>query len=252
MADKATIGLPKWEIKDRVFRLSGEAEKLASKWIQTKSTPRQALHHFDGKKNRVLRYATNFDTPFEDEQDSTAVLRNIRFKNGVLHTDGNKIGLQQFLMAHPDFNKKWFLVDKEQDAENEMVFLNLEFDAMKVARESEYEVLEAIMRAYIGSKIDDMTSAEVKKDALLLAKRQPKGFLELANDSDLQLRNVAVKSFEFGFLKLSEDGTKVLRDDTNAKIIDIGFDENHFTKTTQFFKKDEGLALYKSIIKKLK
>ena len=252
MATKREIGISKWEVKDRVFKLTGKSGKLSSKWIQTKTSTKQALHHFDGDKNRVLRFAENFDTPFEDEQDSTAIIKNIRFKNGTLFTKAKEIGKQQFLMLHPHFNKKWTLIDKAQEAEDEMVFLELEFEAMKVARESDYEILEAVMRAYLGSRIDEMSSAEVKKDALLLSKNDPKAFLELANDGDLQLRNIAVKAFEFGFLKLSADRTKVIRTDTKAKVIDIGFDENHFAKTTQYFKKDDGLALYKSILKKLK
>lgn len=247
-----TIGLPNWEVKDRVFKLKGKQENLASKWIQTKSSRQKPLHYFDGKNNRVLRYAENFDTPFMDEQDDTAVIKNIRFKNGSLHTYAEEIGKQQFLMIHPDFNKKWYLVDKAQEAEDEMVFLDLEFEAMKVARESDYDVLEAIMRAHLGSKVDDMSSSEVKKDALLLAKRNPQAFLELASDDDLKLRNIANKAFEYGFLKLNAEGTQVLRTDTKAKLFEIGFDENHFAKTAAFFKKDDGLALYKSIVKKLK
>ena len=249
---KNTNVLSNWEVKPRVYRLKGASVNLASKFIQTRSSKKKALHHFDGKKNRILRFAENFDTPFEDEQDSTAILRNIRFKNGTLYTEENEIGKQQFLELHPDFNRKWYLVDKEKDAQDEMLFLDLEFEAMKIARESGYEIIEAVMRAYIGSSIDEMSSAEVKKDALLFAKRNPRAFLELVNDDDLQLRNVAVKSFEYGYLKLNAEGTQVLRTDTKAKIIDIGFDENHFTKLSQFFKKDDGLALYKSLVKKLK
>ena len=255
MADKKqtrTKGLPEWEVKDRVFRLKGKSANLASKWIQTKPSKKNPLQYFDGAKNRVLRYATNFDTPFEDEQDSTAVIKSIRFKDGTLYVPAHEIGKQQFLMVHPDYNKKWYVVDKVKEAEDEMVFLDLEFEASKLARESDFGLLEAILRGTHGSKVDDMSSAEVKKDARLLAKRNPKYFLELANDDSLQLRNIAIKAFEAGFLVLGDGGTTVVRTDNKAKIFDLGFNDNHFAKTAQFFKKDEGLALYKSIVKKLK
>ena len=255
MADKKQTrknGLPDWEVKDRVFRLKGKSANLASKWIQTKDSKSRPLQYFDGERNRVLRYATNFDTPFEDEQDSTAIIKSIRFKDGSLFVPAHEIGKGQFLTIHPDFDKKWYIVDAVKDAENEMVFLDLEFEASKLAREADFSLLEAILRGTAGSRVDNMSSAEIKKDTLVLAKRNPKYFLELANDSDLVLRNVAIKAFEAGFLSLGDGGTTVIRTDNKSKLFDLGFNDNHFAKTSQFFKKDEGLALYKSIVKKLK
>ena len=123
---------------------------------------------------------------------------------------------------------------------------------MKTAREADFTLLEAIMRAQRGSQVDSMSSAEVKKDALLLAKRNPRVFMELATDKDIELRNVANLAFANGYLKLNPQGTAVVRTDNNAKVIDLGFNDNHYAKTALYFKSDEGLTLYKSILKKLK
>ena len=123
---------------------------------------------------------------------------------------------------------------------------------MKTAREADFTLLEAIMRAQRGSQVDSMSSAEIKKDALLLAKRNPRVFMELATDKDIELRNVANLAFANGYLKLNPQGTAVVRTDNNAKVIDLGFNDNHYAKTALYFKSDEGLTLYKSILKKLK
>lgn len=244
-----------WEYKDRVFKLNKKASKLSSKWIQTRSSVKRPLHFWDEeiKRNRVLRYATNMDSPFMDEQDeATVLLGTIRFKNGTLFTSSTEVGLQRFLMTHPQFDKKWTLVDKEADAIDELAILDMEYEAMKIARESDLELIESIMRYNLKHRVDDMTSAELKKDAQLLAKRNPKLFLELANDDALILRNLAVKAVENGYLKISEDADKVLWAETGKKVIDVGFDENPYTKLSQFFKKDAGIDLMKTLKAKFK
>ena len=244
-----------WEYKDRVFKLNKKKSKLASKFIQTRSSAKRPLHYWDDelKRNRVLRYAVNFDSPFMDEQDeATVILGTIRFKHGTLYTDSTQVGLQRFLMLHREFGKTWTLVDKEAEAVDELAVLNMEYEAMKIARESDLELLEAVMRYQVSGSVDLMTSAEIKKDAQLLAKRNPKLFLELATDDNLILRNLAVKAVENGYLKISEDGNKVVWAKNGKKVIDVGFDDNPYAKLAQFFKKDEGIDLMKTLQAKFK
>lgn len=243
-----------WEFKARIFKLNKKGAKLSSKWIQTRSTAKTPLHYWDKElnKTKVLRYADNFDTPFADEQDGTAILRPIRFKHGSLHTGREQVGLQRFLMLHPKFGNEWTLVDKEKEAVDELVILDLEWESMKIARESDVELIESILRYNLKGGVDNMTTAELRKDAQLFAKKQPKLFLELANDEDLILRNLAIKSVDTGYLTISNDGNTVIHGKTGKKVLDVGFDDNPFTKLSQFFKTPEGIDLMKSLQSKFK
>ena len=47
-----------------------------------------------------------------------------------------------------------------------------------------------------------MTSKEIKRDLLLFAKNDPKLFLELANDDDINIRNMAIKAAELRNIKI--------------------------------------------------
>ena len=47
-----------------------------------------------------------------------------------------------------------------------------------------------------------MTSAELKRDMLLFAKDNPKEFIDYANDPDIKLRNLAIRSIDSGVLAI--------------------------------------------------
>ena len=252
--DKIKSPIDDWEFKSRVFVLDKKGSKLSSKWIQIRSTDRLSLLWWDekNKKNRVLRYAKNFDTPFADEQDGTAELRAIRFKNGTLHTSQHEVGLQKFLMLHPSFGTKWTVIDKQAEAVDELAVLDMEYEAMKIARESDIELLEAILRYNLEDAVDNMSTSELRKDAQLFAKRSPRLFLELATDDALVLRNLAVKAVSNGYLTIANDGLQINWSATGKKVIDVGYDENPYAKLAQFFKKDKGIDLMKTLQAKFK
>ena len=96
-----------------------------------------------------------------------------------------------------------------------------------------------------------MTSKELKRDAYMFARKNPKLFLEVAHDEDIKLRNLANRSVESGILKLTDDGT-VFKFATNGKkVMTVPFDQHPYAALAQYFKTDEGVDLMKSIIKKL-
>jgi hypothetical protein len=110
---------------------------------------------------------------------------------------------------------------------------------------------EAILRVEVGSKVSDMSSKEIKRDLLIFAKENAQLFLELANDENVQLRNVAINATELGLLELSQDQRTFSWNKTGRKIMNVPFDENPYSAMAAFFKTDEGVEIYKSIEKKL-
>ena len=243
---------PTWEIKDRMYIVVGQAPLTLT--ISSKHTSRHPLLWFDKEKGiqREIRYATNQNSPLIDEQKGEATLGHIMFKDGALYVKKEKQNLQKLLsLYHPLLGNKYYEHNPVAIAEDELEDLEIEVDAMIAARTMEVDQAEAILRVEIGSKVSSMTSKELKRDLMLFAKRNPHLFMELANDDNVHLRNIAIKASEMGIIKLSQDQRTFTWGSNGRKLMTVPFDENPYSAIAAWFKTDEGLEVYKSIDKKL-
>ena len=192
---KETIA-PKWEIKDRRYYLLHGAEPLTYT-LGSKNSRRHPLLWFDPSKSeqRELRYATNMNSPFVDEQKGEAILGHIIFEDGVLSVPKEKQNLQKLLsLYHPRKGHTYDEWQPENIAEDELEDINLEIDAMLAAKEMEIDHAEAVLRVEIGSSVTQLSSKELKRDLMLMARRNPEAFLAIANDENVGLRNTAISS----------------------------------------------------------
>jgi len=243
-----------WEIKDRTYLLVGGKEPLTYT-LQARHGKKYGLLYFDEEKReqRELRYATNQSSPFRDEQKGEATLGHIVFNKGVLTVPKEKQSLQKLLsLYHPHLNKKYYEFNAIEIAEYELDDLEIQLDAMNIARTMDVDDAEAILRVELGSRVSEMSSKELKRDILLFAKHKPEVFIELANDENVQLRNFAIKATEFGILKLSQDQRSFHWGSNNRKLMNIPFDENPYSAMAAWFKTDEGVEVYRAIEKNLK
>ena len=126
----------------------------------------------------------------------------------------------------------------------------MQADAIILARQTDIDMAEAIMRVELGSKVSEMSSKELKRDLLLFARNNPSLFLELANDDNVQLRNFGIKAVEEGILKLSSDQRYFMWGSTCRKIMTVPFDEHPYTALAHWFKTDEGMEIYSNIEKR--
>ena len=245
---------PTWEIKDRTYHLIGRGDPLTYV-LSSKSTPRKPLLWFDEEKgyNREIRYASNQRSCFIDEQDNNAILSHIVFENGGLYVPKENQPLQKLLtLYHP----KKGLVYKEKDdvaeAKEDLVSIETEMDALNTAMSIDVDQAEAILRVEVGSSVDKMSSAELKRDLYIFARNNPVLFLELVNDENVILRNLAIKAAEMGIIKLSQDQRTFSWGTNNKKLMTVPFDENPYSAFAAYLKTDEGVEVFKSIEKKLK
>lgn len=248
MATK-TKKAPVWEMKDRQYYLVNGKSPL------TYTIKSKNIFWFDTEKGyeRELKYTLNQKTCFVDEFKGDARLGHIVFEDGVLNVPKEKQTLQQLMsLYHPDRGKVYAEFDAEAEAEDELDIIELEIDALNAAKSMDIDQAEAIVRSNIGSEVSKMTSKEIKRDLLLFAKNDPVLFLELANDDDINIRNMAIKAAEMGILVLSDDQRTFKWASTNKKIMTVPFDEHPYSAFTAFLKTDEGLEIYKSIEKRLK
>jgi hypothetical protein len=244
---------PSWEIKDRVYYLKGNKSPLTLT-IPSRHTKKHSLLYFDEKtgKQREIRYATNQDSPLVDEQKGEATLGHIMFKDGDLKVPKQKQNLQKLLsLYHPLKGRVYEEFSAVEEAADDLDILDLQIDALNAARNMDIDQGEAILRVELGSKVSSMSSKEIKRDLLLFARNNPQLFISLANDDNVQLRNVAIRAAEAGIINLSPDQRTFTWGSNGRKLMNVPFDENPYSAFAAFLKTDEGVEIYKSIDKKL-
>ena len=139
-----------------------------------------------------------------------------------------------------------------QIAEDDISYLEKEIEALTLAQTIEIDHAEAILRSEIGNAVSKMTSKELKRDLLLFARKNPILFLELANDENINIRNIGIKATEMGIIKLSSDQRTFMWGTNDRKLITVPFDENPYSALAAYFKTDEGIEVFQTIEKKLK
>jgi hypothetical protein len=244
---------PSWEIKDRVYYLKGNKNPLTLT-IPSRHTKKHSLLYFDKEsgKQKEIRYATNQDSPFVDEQKGEATLGHIMFKDGDLKVPKEKQNLQKLLsLYHPLKGRLYEEFSAVEEAADDLDILDLQIDALNAARNMDIDQAEAILRVELGSKVSSMSSKEIKRDLLLFARNNPQLFISLANDDNVQLRNVAIRAAEAGIINLSSDQRTFTWGSNGRKLMNVPFDENPYSAFAAFLKTDEGVEIYKSIDKKL-
>jgi hypothetical protein len=244
---------PEWEIKDRVYYLKGNKSPLTLT-IPSRHTRKHALLYFDEKtgKQREIRYATNQDSPLVDEQKGECTMGHIRFRDGDLKVSKQQQNLQKLLsLYHPLKGRIYEEFSAAAVAEDDLDVLDLQIDALNAARSMEVDHAEAILRVELGSKVNEMSSKELKRDLMLFARSNPALFINLANDENVQLRNFAIRAQEVGIISLSQDQRTFTWVSTGRKLMNVPFDENPYSAFAAFLKTDEGVEIYKSIDKKL-
>jgi len=243
-----------WEIRDRRYTLRNNMEPLTFT-IPSKHTRKHSLLYFDEEtgKQKELRYATNQDSPFVDEQKGEVTMGHIVFQDGVLYVPKEKQNLQKLLsLYHPARLKSYEEFNAVQEATDELGLLELQVTAMNYAKDIDIDQAEAILRVEIGSKVSSMSSKELKRDLLIFARSNPQLFIELVNDENVQLRNFAIKASEAGIINLSPDQRFFTWASNKKKLMTVPFDENPYSAMAAFFKTDEGVEIFKSIEKKFK
>jgi hypothetical protein len=243
---------PQWEIKDRTYILKGKSPLTYT--IPCRHSSKYPLLWFDKETGvqKELRYATNQNSVFVSEQKGESTLGHIMFKDGALYVPKEKQNLQKLLsLYHPYKNQRYYEYSSVAIAEDELDVLEIQIDAMNLAREIDIDQAEAILRVELGSKVSNMSSKELKRDLLLFAKNNPQTFVALANDDNVQLRNIAIRATEAKIINLSGDQRTFTWASNGRKLMNVPFDENPYSAFAAFLKTDEGVEVFRSIEKKL-
>jgi len=238
---------------DKVYKLLHSSP--LSFTIPSRSTRRFPLLWFDEDQNvnRPLRYAVNQKSPFEEEQDGNAIVEPIIFEDGMLRVPKNNPVLQQFLYYHPMNGSVFAEVNYEKDAQSEVEFLNEEVDALLEARSLTIEQLENVSRVLFGKDPSIVSTAELKRDVLIYAKKDPRGFLNLLNDPMLKLESNVHKYFDTKVLAFRNGNKEVWFNMPNnkRKMMNVPFGADPYTEVALFLQTEEGLDAMKLLDKSM-
>jgi len=234
---------------DKVYKL--KIGTPLSYTLASRNHPRFPLMCYDEKNNinRSLRYSTNQKSPFEDEQDGNAIIEPIVFEDGFLRVPKNNPVLQEFLHYHP-FNGTIFSeVNKEKDAAVEVDDLNLEIEALVEARQLSLDQLETLTRVMFGKDPSTVSTAELKRDILIFAKRDPKEFLNILNDPELKFQ-ARIRLFFENKLLILRNGEKEVWFNTatnKKKMLSVPFGEDPYEMVAHYLQSDDGIDSLKML-----
>jgi len=234
---------------DKVYKL--KIGNPLSYTLASRNHPRFPLMWFDEKKqqNRPLRYAVNQKSPFEDEQDGNAIIEPIVFEDGFLSVQRTNPVLQEFLHYHPLNGVIFSEIDKEKEASEEVEDLNVEVDALIEARRLTLEQIETLTRVMFGKDPSTISTAELKRDILVFAKNDPRGFLMTLNDPELQFQAKVRLFFEEKLLALRNNDKEVwFNTPTNKKkMLSVPYGEDPYEMAGHFLSSDEGIDSLKML-----
>lgn len=237
------------------YRLMSNNTPLAY-MLSSHNSKRSSLLHFDDStgENRALRYARNQKSPFEDEQDGNVIMEPIIFEDGFLHVPKNNQVLQHFLALHPGNGQVFEEINDQRDAQEDLEMANIELDAQIEARSLSVEKLVTVGRVLLGSNVENMSTAELKRDVLVYAKNYPHDFMEVLNDPTLQVQEDVVMLFQTGKLMLRNNGKDIYFNLKNnkKKMLTVPFGEEPEYMVASFLQSDDGIEVYKTLKKLLK
>ena len=233
---------------DKTYKLKSNATPI-SFTLPSRNTSRFPLLYFDEENNtnRALRYARNQKSPFEDEQDGNFILEPVIFDDGFLNVSRTNPVLQQFLHYHPMNGSVFVEVDKTVDAAKEVEDLNFEVDALIEARQLSIEQLEVVSRVMFQKDVTNVSTAELRRDVLIYAKKEPRSFLEILNDPLLKLQSNVQLFFAHNLLQF-RNGQREVWFNTKSnkkKMMSIPFGEDPFETVALFLKSDDGIEVLK-------
>jgi hypothetical protein len=234
---------------DKVYKLKNG--NPLSYTLASRNHPRFPLMWYDEEKNqnRALRYAVNQKSPFEDEQDGNAILEPITFEDGFLSVPRTNPVLQEFLHYHPLNGIIFTEVDEEKEAHEEVSDLNIEIDALIAARELSVEQIETMTRVMFGKDPSTIPTDVLKRDILVFAKNEPREFLNIINDPELQFQAKIRKFFERNLLGFRNNDKEVwFNTSTNKKkMLTVPFGESPYDVVGQYLLSNDGFDALKML-----
>lgn len=208
---------------------------------------------FDKASNRVreIRYCPNEPSIFTDEQSENAQRDHILFRDKMLFVPSEKPNLMDFMMAHPgnkiNGGNIFEIVDKSRSAEEELDREFTQFEAIGMVRDKDIsELLPVAMFLGINT---NRKSAEIRRDLLMDAKKNPTRFVELFDNPQVKCKSAVLQAIDFQILNKKDDGMYWF--DTNRLIVSAAAGLDPVDVMSRFCLTEKGAATYDRLLEEL-
>lgn len=236
--------LRNWVMKDRTYVwMDGKPLSASITHQHTEAKPLTYLNK-ETKKSHALRYATNQTSFFMDQQSKepgSVSTAHIILKNGTLNTSANDIALQQFLAITPENGILFKEFDVTEKSRKAVEAEDLDFEAKKLAREIGDSSNRVIASLVSLGYIDSWDMSIVKEEIYSYIKKEPKKYIDLANDPTLKFKGVARTAVSRGYLVF--DKYRFINDRKEV-ILEVGRNVNEYDAIAEYFQTNEGRATY--------
>ena len=221
--------------------------------LQSRDNSTKRLLHFDEKlkKNRSLRYASNQNSPFQDEQDDNAILESIVFEDGVLQVPDTNPVLYEFLKLHPGNGDIFYEWDPAKDAEERLRNEDLILDAKIAARSLNPEKMASVIRVFTGRTVEKMSISEMKWEVMRIAENYPEDFMDSLDDPEMAIDDIAFRAFKDGYVSTRNHGRDVHYNlkDNRKRMFSVPMDETPEKALAAGIKTEEGQDFYTFLVR---
>lgn len=223
--------------KTRIYLQKGKPS--ASFMLRTNNSPRNPLQYKEkGKAPRSIRYCTNQDSYFTDEQEGDVILGRVVFIDGKLVVKEDNPLLQELLsIHHPHKDIFYEEFDPVEQAKSEVDSIKLAHEANSIILNGKAQDIRTLASALL-NRSKDKSIDELKHDLLVRAKDNPETIINLSNDDDLKYLALAKDAIEVGILEVSKDKTKVVQG--KSVIVNVPFNQEPHRVLASFLKTKDG------------
>lgn len=228
--------------------------RAMSVMIATKHSRSKALLFEDPKtkRTRALRYASNKESIFEDEQEGHVILEPIIFEDGVLKVDKKRHNLVKFLEHHPDNaingGSLFKLRDFEAEAEDTERMLEIEYKAQDLSRKLTDDQYKAIHRTF-SRDTDKLYASEIRKDVKLFARNNPVDFLDMIEDPSIEMNNIVATAIDENLVTFRRNNKEIFFNlKGNKKMITrVPEGVDHIQHFQEYLDSNDGLEDFKTL-----
>lgn len=217
------------------------------------SIPQKNITVFDEETNSVreIRYCSNENSVYADEQSPNGVREQIVFRNGMLAVRKNQPNLIKYLNAHPgnvaNGGGLFSLKDEAKTAIDEVEAEFAVHEAVGMIREKSIDDLLPVAM-FLNINTDQETMA-IKRELLNHAKSNPTQFIKMFDNPTVRTRSAIMQAVDFQILESANDGMRWF--DTGGLIVSTPIGQDTVDVMTRFCLTEKGSEVFSEITSRL-
>jgi len=187
------------------------------------------------QRYEAIRFCENEDSIWVSEQPEQVKKGFNIFSDGSLEVDNTETTRLEFLFRHPDYNKKFRLVDRDRDAKAQLQESKAVYEAQKTA----WEMKLAELRVLAMAKGFPTESEAIMRTAMVdFARTNHEAFMDMLDNPIIKITAKLRDAMNKGVI--SNDGTHLRWADSGSKIITlpngveaVEYASRHFVNPTE-------------------